>query len=165
MRLLGLGETARLPEIKHAYRQLAQQLHPDKHPGSESARQRFIEVAKAYRTLVRAARAAEAGRPVGTCVTCLSFGEVLRGLDGLLHCPRCAVRGQRRYLPLPVIVVVRCTLSIVLLAGSAYLSIYTLRYPALAPAVGAFALGLLGLLTLAITCMRVGFCVRPPRAR
>ena len=50
-RLLGLGECATLPDVKEAYRRLAHQCHPDKHPATQRAERAFEEVTEAYRLL------------------------------------------------------------------------------------------------------------------
>jgi len=47
--LLGVAERATLPEVKKAYRRLAQKYHPDKNPGGQD--ERFRELASAYRLL------------------------------------------------------------------------------------------------------------------
>src|SRR5512133_3016947 len=120
LQLLGLAEGATVAQVKHAYRRLAQQLHPDKHGGDETARRRFIHVAQGYRTVMRNLRAADLGERVGTCRDCLSFGEVIRSMDGGLRCPRCSLQG-RRFLPLPVITVVRCLSAAALLGTAVYL--------------------------------------------
>ncbi|MCZ2444318.1 MAG: DnaJ domain-containing protein [Flavobacteriales bacterium] len=49
--LLGVGEDASDAELRKAYRQKAQELHPDINP-SESAHQRFIELTEAYQYLL-----------------------------------------------------------------------------------------------------------------
>lgn len=49
---LGVGEQASQEEIKDAYRKLAQQLHPDRHPDDQvEATKRFQELEEAYRFL------------------------------------------------------------------------------------------------------------------
>lgn len=48
---LGVARTADAKEIKKAYRQLAQQYHPDKNPGDKAAEQRFKEINEAYTVL------------------------------------------------------------------------------------------------------------------
>lgn len=50
-RLLGLGEWATLVDVKEAYRRLAHQCHPDKHPAPQRAEGAFEEVTEAYRLL------------------------------------------------------------------------------------------------------------------
>ena len=51
-RTLGLEPGAPPAEIKHAYRLLARQCHPDVAPGPEN-QQRFVELREAYDQLVR----------------------------------------------------------------------------------------------------------------
>jgi len=48
---LGIKKTATAAEIKHAYRQLAKQYHPDKNPDNQQAANRFVKIATAYETL------------------------------------------------------------------------------------------------------------------
>ena len=116
MRQLGLGDVASVDEIKWAYRRLAQQLHPDKHGGDDVARQRFVDVSKAYRMLIKAARAAQRGKDVGTCRECGAFGEVVAGPDGHPRCELCVFRPVgSRLLPFPILVVAKCVSTFVLL--------------------------------------------------
>jgi len=49
--LLGVSRTAGDREIKKAYRNLSKKYHPDKNPGDESAKQKFVETAEAYEAL------------------------------------------------------------------------------------------------------------------
>jgi len=166
MELLELGEAASLEEIKGAYRRLAQRIHPDKHGGDESARRRFIEISNAYRTMVRLARALEQGKQVGLCWECREFGEVGIGLDGHARCPRCTFRPRGgRLLPLPVLVVVKCVGTFVLLAIAVYLLLAALSTGRQAYATAAFITGLLGLVLLAHTCFTVVYCLHPRERR
>lgn len=48
---LGVSSSASQAEIKKAYRQLARDNHPDKHPGDKAAEERFKKVAEAYDVL------------------------------------------------------------------------------------------------------------------
>lgn len=50
-KILDLPTTASLPEIKRAFRRLAQQYHPDKNEGSHMAAAHFLEIQEAYKTL------------------------------------------------------------------------------------------------------------------
>ena len=49
--MLGVRNDATAEEIKHAFRKLASQLHPDKNPGDKAAETRFKEINEAYQTL------------------------------------------------------------------------------------------------------------------
>ena len=49
--ILKVAETAGLDDIKKAYRRLAKESHPDKHPGDPVAESRFKEVSEAYEVL------------------------------------------------------------------------------------------------------------------
>ncbi len=46
--VLGVAKNATHPEIKKAYRKLAQKHHPDANPGSKEAEERFKEISAAY---------------------------------------------------------------------------------------------------------------------
>ena len=49
--VLGVGRRASQDDIKTAYRKLAKELHPDRHPGDAHAAERFKEVSAAYQIL------------------------------------------------------------------------------------------------------------------
>ena len=167
MRLLGLGEAASIEQIKRAYRRLAQQLHPDKQKGDPQASARFVEISKAYRMLVNAARAVEQGKPIGVCWECREFGEVSIGIDGQPRCRRCVFRpAGGRLLPLPVYVVVKCTVTCLILAVAVYLLVLAVTRGSTAYAIATFVAGILGLVSLAITCLSIVQCIHPrDRAR
>lgn len=50
-KLLGIDKSASERDIKRAYRLLSKKYHPDKNPGDETAKQKFVEVAEAYEAL------------------------------------------------------------------------------------------------------------------
>lgn len=49
--ILGVSKTATDDEIKKAYRKLAVETHPDKHPGDKQAEEKFKKINEAYSTL------------------------------------------------------------------------------------------------------------------
>ena len=49
--VLGVAKDATEDEIKKAYRKLAIEAHPDKHPGDKAAEERFKTINEAYSTL------------------------------------------------------------------------------------------------------------------
>ncbi len=49
--VLGVSREASQDDVKRAYRRLAQQHHPDKNAGDESAEERFKEISEAYEIL------------------------------------------------------------------------------------------------------------------
>ncbi|KAL2832885.1 hypothetical protein BDW59DRAFT_93601 [Aspergillus cavernicola] len=50
-KILGLDKSASEKDIKRAYRTLSKKFHPDKNPGDDSAREKFVELAEAYEVL------------------------------------------------------------------------------------------------------------------
>ncbi|KAK0373145.1 DnaJ domain-containing protein [Colletotrichum limetticola] len=50
--LLGISKKASDREIKSAYRKLSKKYHPDKNPGDDSAKDKFVEVSEAYEALI-----------------------------------------------------------------------------------------------------------------
>jgi DnaJ-class molecular chaperone len=60
--VLGLPSGASREEVKRAYRRLAKELHPDRHPGDARRAEEFRRVAAAYRQLNRAPRPARSAR-------------------------------------------------------------------------------------------------------
>lgn len=50
-KILGVPKTAKAPEIKKAYRELARKYHPDANRGDPSAEERFKEISEAYNVL------------------------------------------------------------------------------------------------------------------
>ena len=47
-RILGVDETATPEQLKKAFRKIAQESHPDTHPGDKAAEERFKEASEAY---------------------------------------------------------------------------------------------------------------------
>ncbi|MBC8231036.1 GvpL/GvpF family gas vesicle protein [bacterium] len=50
-KMLGLGEEATMTEIQDAYRKLATEYHPDRHPDAAEAQEKFKKIAEAYEIL------------------------------------------------------------------------------------------------------------------
>ncbi|KAH8695987.1 putative DnaJ domain protein, partial [Talaromyces proteolyticus] len=50
-KILGVDKSASDRDIKRAYRTLSKKFHPDKNPGDESAKQKFVDIAEAYEVL------------------------------------------------------------------------------------------------------------------
>ncbi|KAI4166970.1 MAG: hypothetical protein LQ343_007591 [Gyalolechia ehrenbergii] len=50
-KLLGIDKSASERDIKKAYRTLSKKYHPDKNPGDETAKQKFVSIADAYDAL------------------------------------------------------------------------------------------------------------------
>jgi len=164
MRVLGLSEPASVEQIKHAYRHLAYRLHPDRSGGDRRAHRRFVSISKAYRFLMQSARAVERGKKVGVCAGCGEFGEAITSLDGRPRCLRCIFRPEGgRLLPMPLLVVAKCASTVVLIALAVYLLgvAVTTGHPGTAAiyAACAFAAGLLSLVALAWTCLRIVYCL------
>ncbi len=162
LRILGLSATASRREIKRAYRRLALEYHPDMRQGDDEAKRRFVELSRAYQTLMRAGRAGAGNREVGICARCGQLVEVFHNPDGRALCERCILKpGGRWFLPLPAIVVVKCVVSIVLnLAAAGCLIAALVRHSSILAA-AACASGFLALASLAVTCLSVRYCVQP----
>jgi DnaJ-class molecular chaperone len=60
--VLGVGRSASDDEIKHAYRKLAREFHPDRNPGDKQAESKFKEVQEAYDILSDKAKRAQFDR-------------------------------------------------------------------------------------------------------
>jgi len=164
MRVLELGESASIEQIKRGYRRLAQQYHPDKHGGNLELARHFTIVSQAYRSLMRVARGVAAGKMVGRCTVCGEFDEVAHGRDGRLYCRRCIFRpAAGRLLPMPPLTVAKCLGTLCLFGAAAYLLILSLAAGPTAPgaalAAAAFVVGLVGLAWLAWTAVAVGYCL------
>ncbi|EEA25980.1 DnaJ- protein scj1 [Talaromyces marneffei ATCC 18224] len=50
-KILGVDKSAAERDIKRAYRTLSKKFHPDKNPGDESAKKKFVDIAEAYEVL------------------------------------------------------------------------------------------------------------------
>jgi len=162
LRILGLSATASRREIKRAYRRLALEYHPDMRQGDDEAKRRFVELSRAYQTLMRAGRAGAGNRETGICACCGQLAEVFHNPDGRALCERCILKpGGRRFLPLPPIVVVKCVVGVVLnLVAAGCLTAALLRHSPILAAAACVA-GFLALASLALTCLSIRYCVQP----
>ena len=164
MRILELGESASIDQIKHGYRQLAQRCHPDKHGGNPEQAKRFALISHAYHTLLRTARVIADGGSVGQCTICREFDKVTRGRDGRLYCSRCVFRPSAgRLLPMPAITVAHCLGTVAMLLAAVYLLVRALTAGdsggGLMWAALAFAIGVISLVRLAWTAIRIAHCL------
>jgi hypothetical protein len=81
--VLGVKKTATAEELKHSYRALAKQFHPDTNPGNKKAEERFKEIAAAYDVLGDPAKRSQYDKTgtVGPIVIATKVGSLhLRGL-------------------------------------------------------------------------------------
>ncbi|MDP4244500.1 MAG: molecular chaperone DnaJ [Bacteroidota bacterium] len=60
--ILGIAKNSSADEIKKAYRKVAMQFHPDRHPGDKAAEEKFKEAAEAYEVLSDADKRAQYDR-------------------------------------------------------------------------------------------------------
>jgi len=164
MRVLELGESASMEQIKRGYRRLAQRYHPDKHGGDVELARQFAKISHAYRCLMRLSRGAAAGQLVGRCAICGEFDEISRGRDGRFYCSQCVFRPMAgRLLPLPPLIVAKCLGTFCTLGASVYLLILALtagrtQEGALLAAL-AFGAGVIGLVWLGWTSIHIAHCL------
>jgi len=160
LKILELGKSASVDQIKQSYRRLAHQCHPDINKNNHIAQEQFIKISNAYRTLMQTTRAVQSGKKVGVCSRCRKFGEVIKGTDGSSHCIQCALSPSGgRLLPLPVIVVAKCAGTIILIAAAVYLLVMALSTGKSSYALAAFFTGIAALAFLAYTCLSVVYCI------
>lgn len=160
--LLGLRTSAGRDEVKATYRRLALKYHPDRNPGSL---ERFKELAAAYRLLQSKFRldSGSADHLRAECDRCGEYAILHTGADGSHCCAAClSIVNRRPLLPAPPITIVTCAMTIVLLAlalGALVLGV--LSQHSNPYSLVAFGLGLLALVSLAVTCLTVVYTAEP----
>ncbi|HOX44230.1 MAG TPA: DnaJ C-terminal domain-containing protein [Myxococcota bacterium] len=102
--ILGLPAGASREEVKRAFRRLAKELHPDRHPGDARRAEEFRRVSAAYRQLNRAPRArlaphAPGARELRTRLR-VELGDLVAGASYQLRLR--LARGERRGLEVRV---------------------------------------------------------------
>jgi ribosomal protein L37AE/L43A len=160
--VLELHGPASRDQIKRAYRRLAIQLHPDRHPHNPHAQSRFIELNSAYRVLMDASAAMAEGVPVGVCQSCSSFGEVKQGTDGMVRCRRCLLTpAGGRLIPVDEWVVVKFSLAISFFLAEVVLFATAVVTDKTHLGLIAALAGMAGMAALAGTCLKTIFCITP----
>ena len=149
--ILGIEPGASLRHVHAAYKRLALKHHPDRAPDDPESHKVFIRVTEAYSMLKNAHHRAR-GKPLrGTrfreCPRCKQVSELIKGLDGGKYCIDCLLGRRRKYLPLPMIEVIRCIGAI----GLEALAVYLVVQACVSGARGLF-------LAAALSCI-VGFCL------
>jgi hypothetical protein len=163
--VLGLRPSADRVAVHAAYRKLVLRYHPDKDGGNM---ERFKELTAAYRVLEQRFRIEqeESGEGAGECDRCGAYDLLLESPDGSRWCPACIVlAGRRPLLPAPPVVIVSCVVTIILLflAAGCLLAGWISRLPSYSAA--ALVLGLISLLSLAVTCATVIYTAEPLQLR
>jgi DnaJ domain len=123
--ILGVEPGASLRQVHAAYKKLALKHHPDRAPDDPASHDVFIRVTEAYSILKNAHHQAK-GSPIRItrfkrCPRCGQNGLLVKGLDGGIYCVECLLGRRRKYLPLPVLEVIRCIGVIGLEALAVYL--------------------------------------------
>jgi hypothetical protein len=156
--VLGLTPAAGRDLVHATYRRLALLHHPDRNPGDATSLGLFKELATAYRVLQTKFQLDDVDPTTGTgeCDQCGTYGVVRTALDGSRVCEDCLSRGGVcRMLPAPPIVIASCTVTVVLLAlAGLCLALGTASAARMYPML-ALGLGVLALLSLAVTCMTI----------
>lgn len=95
-KLLGVGKSASVEEIKKAYRRLARQYHPDLNPGKNTSTH-FIRIKNAYDTLVNPVKREEYDDSI--CYKKASFGGRQEEAAYTSYTPRDEVKHKRKEEP------------------------------------------------------------------
>ncbi|MBI4578414.1 MAG: J domain-containing protein [Planctomycetes bacterium] len=162
--VLGLSLVASRQMVHATYRRLALVYHPDRNDGDPASLAQFKELATAYRVLQRKFHLddLEIGQTHGECDRCGKYDLLRTALDGSQCCVDCLSLARRRpLLPAPPVVIVSCAVTIVMLALAGGCLVAGVALNVHHYYVASLALGLLGLLSLAGTCMSVIYTAEP----
>ena len=123
--ILGVEPGASLRQVHAAYKKLALKHHPDRAPDDPASHEIFIHVTEAYSILKNAYHQSK-GSPIRItrfkrCPRCGQNGLLVKGLDGGMYCVECLLGRRRKYLPLPIMEVIRCLGVIAFEAFAVYL--------------------------------------------
>ena len=120
--ILGIAPGATLRQIHAAYKRLALRHHPDRAPDDPRSHRVFIRVTEAYSILKNAHRMGRSSSRTiqrsRTCPRCGRFEELFKSLDGGRYCGEFLLGRRRKFLPLPIMEVIRCIGVITLQAGA-----------------------------------------------
>lgn len=102
--IMGVTRTCTEAAVKHQWRLLSRELHPDRNGGTPEANAKFAEVSFAYATLsdpkLRKVYDAELDVTTVPCPTCQGEGKVYKqkGFTGRIAstCPDCNGTGRKR---------------------------------------------------------------------
>ncbi len=156
VRVLGLSRWTSGADLRAAFRRLAKEYHPDLNHTLEGNR-RFIELVHAYRVLQHELNLHPDGSELRRCPRCGRYAELLDGLDGRAGCADCLLGRTRwmRYLPMPLMDVVRHLSVLALYVASAALALRYVETGQLEYSALSLAAAVAGLLILALTCISV----------
>ena len=157
-RVLGLRRSAGASQIKHAFRRLAKEHHPDLQHGKED-RKLFIRIVRAYRRLQSELCLHSAGEHTRPCPSCGETAELLDGVDGAAACIDCllGVTRRRRSLPLMSITIVKHGIVILLESVGVVCLLVAVTHKSHIWAVAGLLTGLAALVVLAVTCLLVKY--------
>ena len=156
--ILGLRTTASREDVLREFRRLAKQYHPDIHR-TPTAAAHFVEILGAYKRLQAHFGPHRGGWQEDMCPQCGLIDELFVGADGRRACVDCLFgrTSLRRFLPFPLIVMVRHVLEIGLIAATCVLGVASIVTGSLAQAVAALATAGAAFVVLAIRCLLVKY--------